>query len=204
MATRISKRAGRTSQSGSPRLLSHRGRGQPTNTTLHMRRWCPELNRQIKYHAAYVISPHYLLVQFGCVNSFLIFFRAFKVSFRYVYVDRNTGVDPTAADAQSEFNNKKAELQPDVDKAKSSAGQIDWVQFKSESGLEIKDNDPSNFKVDDVEAYCSDDGAVVTKCDAADLNCFRTNPSNTSCKCNKDKGSITKCSECLFLPNNPF
>ena len=38
---------------------------------------------------------------------------------------------------------------------------VNWVDFKSSSGLELKDYNVDNFKLGPAETYCSEDGAVV-------------------------------------------
>ena len=60
---------------------------------------------------------------------------------------------------------------------------VNWVEYKASSGLELKDYDVDNFNLGPVEAYCSEDGAVVEKCDSVDGTC------------NQDTGSVTKCSK---------
>ena len=62
--------------------------------------------------------------------------------------------------------------------------------------MELKDGDITNFNLGEIEAYCSENGAVVRKCDEADLNC-----GEASCKCTKNQGTITKCSKCI---NDPY
>lgn len=84
--------------------------------------------------------------------------------------------------------------------------QVNWAEYKASSGLELKGYNVDNFNLGPVEAYCSEEGAVVKKCETADLNCFAA--PGTSCKCNKDTGAITKCSKHIyakmFITNSLF
>ena len=61
---------------------------------------------------------------------------------------------------------------------KDGLNTVNWVDFKSSSGLEL-----NNFNLAPAEAYCSEDGAVVEKCDSVDG------------ACDQETGSVTKCSK---------
>ena len=116
----------------------------------------------------------------------------FKVSIRYDYLDKDTGLTPGTNDqaGQTAFNNAKAKVEQSRTEVYNSLQTINWAEFQASSGLDLKDKDVKNFNLGPVEAYCSEDGAVVKKCDEADINCF-TPP----CRCNKDTGTVTKCSK---------
>lgn len=69
--------------------------------------------------------------------------------------------------------------------------QVNWVEYKTNTGLELIDYNVDNFNLGHAEAFCSDDGAVVKKCTTADYNC-----SEPPCKCVGDTGDVTKCTRC--------
>ena len=104
----------------------------------------------------------------------------------------NTGLPAGTTDqaGQTNFNNAKSEAEKNRTKIYDSLKTVNWGSFQSESGLELKDSNVDNFNLGHVEAYCSENGAVVRKCTEADLNCWRK-----PCSCNKKEGTITKCSE---------
>lgn len=91
---------------------------------------------------------------------------------------------------QTNFNNAKSDAENTRTKIYDSLKTVNWGSFQAQSGLELKDGNVDNFNLGKVEAYCSENGAVVRKCTDADLNCW-----NPPCSCNKKEGTITKCSE---------
>ena len=113
-----------------------------------------------------------------------------EVNIRFEYVNKETGLKQHVDDqnSQNDFNAKKQEVQRDViDGAqKSLENPTAWNDFKVTSGLELK----GSYHLGSADAYCSEDGAVVRKCDSWDVNW-----ANGEYKCNKQSGSITKCSE---------
>jgi len=116
----------------------------------------------------------------------------FKVTFNYDYIEKDTGLAQGTNDkaGQDAFNQKKAAMETSRTEVYDGLKTINWVEFQASSGLQLKDNNVENFNLGPVEAYCSEDGAVVKKCSEDDLNCFEP-----PCKCNQDTGSITKCSK---------
>ncbi|KAJ7352844.1 hypothetical protein OS493_033386 [Desmophyllum pertusum] len=66
-----------------------------------------------------------------------------------------------------------------------------FTDQESNDQAELKDYDAKNYNLGPVEAYCSEDGAVVRKCNEADLKC-----PEPPCKCSKNTGTITKCTRC--------
>lgn len=98
---------------------------------------------------------------------------------------------------QDAFIAAKAKAEKDTAGIKDGLKKIDWQAFEAKSGLQLKDNDPENFNVGVVDAYCSNEGAVVKRCEDFDLNCW-----DPPCGCSKDEGPMTKCSEYLELTDN--
>ena len=125
-------------------------------------------------------------------HCFLFFFFYFQVTIRYNFIIKDTGLTPGTNDqaGQDAYNAAKANAEKTRTDIDNSLRTVNWGDFQASSGLELKDNNVDNFNLGQVEAYCSEDGAVIKKCDQADLNCW-----NPPCKCNKDAGSITKCSK---------
>lgn len=91
---------------------------------------------------------------------------------------------------QTNFNNAKSVAEQTRTKIYDSLKTVNWGSFQAQSGLQLKDGNVDNFNLGQVEAYCSENGAVVRKCTDADLNCFIK-----PCSCSKKEGTITKCSE---------
>ena len=115
-----------------------------------------------------------------------------KVTFNYDYIEKDTGLTQGTNDqaGQNAFNEQKAKMETSRTEVYEGLKLINWGEFQASSGLELKDKNVDNFNLGPVEAYCSEDGAVVKKCSQADLNCF-----DPPCTCNKDTGSVTKCSK---------
>ena len=124
-------------------------------------------------------------------RSWLCFYRQdfvtydFKVTFKYDYIKRDTGLPQGTNDqaGQDAFNQGKADNEQSRTEVYDGFQTVNWAEYEASSGLQLKDGDVDNINLGPVEAYCSEDGAVVRKCE----------PSDTSCK--KDTGSVTKCSE---------
>lgn len=108
-----------------------------------------------------------------------------KVSFKYDFIKRDTGlVQGTNDDAgQDAFNEAIANYESLRTEVYEGFEEVNWSEYQASSGLELKDNNVENINLGPVEAYCSEDGAVVRKCESSDSSC------------NKDTGSITKCSK---------
>ena len=104
----------------------------------------------------------------------------------------NTGLPAGTTDqaGQTNFNNAKSDAEKKRTSIYNSLKTVNWGSFQTESGLELKDGNVDNFNLGQVEAYCSENGAVVRKCTERDLNCFQKH-----CSCSKKEGTITKCSE---------
>ncbi|KAJ7352839.1 Putative ephrin-receptor like, partial [Desmophyllum pertusum] len=116
-----------------------------------------------------------------------------EVSIKYDYVKKDTGLTQGTNDqaGQDAFNKEKASLETFRTDVDTSVKNANWREFQSTSNLELQDYDTKNYNLGPVEAYCSEEGAVVRKCDQADLNC-----ATPPCKCAKTTGSITKCTRC--------
>lgn len=108
-----------------------------------------------------------------------------KVSCKYNFIKRDTGlVQGTNDDAgQDAFNEAIANYESLRTEVYEGFEEVNWSEYQASSGLELKDNNVENINLGPVEAYCSEDGAVVRKCESSDSSC------------NKDTGSITKCSK---------
>ena len=122
-----------------------------------------------------------------------------QVTIQYEFVIEDTGLVPGTNDkaGQDAFIQAKSKAESTRNEIKNGVKQIDWRAFDAKSGLELKGNDPENFNVGPVDAYCSTEGAVVKRCEDWDLNCW-----DPPCSCSKDEGPMTKCSEYLDLTDN--
>ena len=122
-----------------------------------------------------------------------------EVNIRFEYINKDTGLKQHVDDqnSQNDFNAKKQEVQTDViDVAqKSLENPTAWNEFKVTSGLELN----GKFRLKNVDAYCSEDGAVVRKCDDFDVNW-----ATGEYQCNKQSGSITKCSKSMLNPDKRY
>jgi len=105
---------------------------------------------------------------------------------------KDTGLPQGTNDqaGQDAFNQKKQEAEQTRTNIYNSLKNVNWGEFQASSGLELKDRDVDNFNLGQVDAYCSENGAVVKRCDPSDLNCW-----NPPCHCSKDSGSLSKCSK---------
>ena len=133
------------------------------------------------------------VISFGLWTELISSFAVnFKVSIKYDYVKKDTGLTQGTNDqaGQDAFNKEKASLETFRTDVDTSVKNANWREFQSTSNLELQDYDTKNYNLGPVEAYCSEEGAVVRKCDQADLNC-----ATPPCKCAKTTGSITKCSK---------
>ena len=67
---------------------------------------------------------------------------------------------------------------------------FDWSPLRSSADLEYQ-----RYTLTHAEAYCSDAGAVVGKCESLETGCDGKSKPYELCQCNKDSGSIEKCSK---------
>ena len=116
----------------------------------------------------------------------------FKVTIKYTYIDKETGLAPGTTDqaGQDGFNAQKAKVENQRTDVYNGLKKVNWVQYNADTGLQLPDNNVDNFNLGHAEAYCSENGAVVKKCSQADINCFLP-----PCKCNGDSGAVTRCSK---------
>jgi len=107
------------------------------------------------------------------------------VTFNYNYIKRDTGLEQGTNDqaGQDAFNQEKADNEQSRTEVYEGFETVNWSEYQASSGLELKDYNVANINLGPVEAYCSEDGAVVRKCESSDTSC------------NKDIVSITKCSK---------
>lgn len=109
----------------------------------------------------------------------------FKVTIKYDYIKRDTGLTQGTNDqaGQDAYNQAKQDAETERTEVYDGLQTVNWVEYQASSGLELKDQNVDNFNLGPVEAYCSEDGAIVEKCEPSDVTC------------NKDTGSVTKCSK---------
>ena len=81
------------------------------------------------------------------------------------------------------------EARPDLD---AKAKTIDWSPLRQSTDLEYR-----TYSLSRADAYCSDSGAVIGRCDSLKAKCDGKIVPYTECQCNKGSGSIEKCSEFL-------
>ena len=119
-------------------------------------------------------------------------FHLFKVTCKHnhIFSDVNLPEGTNDQAGQDAFNGEKVKASETRNQVYNDLDAYDWYGFQASTGLELKDKNVENFNVGEVDAYCSGKGAVVRKCDEADLNCNKD-----SCPCNKKEGEITKCSK---------
>ncbi|KAK3728579.1 hypothetical protein QZH41_011661 [Actinostola sp. cb2023] len=67
----------------------------------------------------------------------------------------------------------------------------DWSPLRVSDGLDFK-----SYSLSHADAYCSDQGAVVGKCDSLETGCDGKTKPQSKCSCNSASGSIEKCIRC--------
>lgn len=134
--------------------------------------------------------------RFDCSNSSSVslLFRSlmfFKVAIRFDYVLRDTGLAQGTNDqaGQDAFNEAVVKANQTRNEIYGGLQQVNWGDFLVSSGLELKDRNVDNFNLGQVEAYCSENGAVVRKCGQNDQQCSQL------------EGEITKCSKSVNVFN---
>lgn len=107
----------------------------------------------------------------------------------YVKVDvvaeqKTGGASQTVSQLEQVLEN---DARPQIDQRAQS---FDWSPLRASADLEY-----DRYTLSDAEAYCSESGAVVGKCDSLETDCDgKTKPYNL-CQCNQDSGAIEKCSK---------
>ena len=114
------------------------------------------------------------------------------IQYEFVITDPNLAPGTNDKAGQDAFIQAKGKAENTRTEIKDGVQKINWGEFHAQSGLELKDDDPNNFNIKPVDAYCSNEGAVVKRCEDFEFNCW-----NPPCQCSKDTGTITKCSEYL-------
>lgn len=102
------------------------------------------------------------------------FLHFYKVIIKYDYIIRDTGLTEGTNDQAGQDEFKEAVVKANQTRTDIYNGlkQINWAEFKASSGLELKDGNVDNFNLGQVEAYCSENGAVVReKCGQFDFQC---------------------------------
>ena len=126
----------------------------------------------------------------------LFCFHLFKVTIKYEYIFPDVNLPEGTNDqaGQDAFYREKVKASETRDQVYNDLDAYDWYDYQASTGLELKDKNVENFNIGEVDAYCSGKGAVVRKCDEADLNC-----DDDFCPCNKKEGNVTKCSKLKCL-----
>ena len=94
------------------------------------------------------------------------------------------GVSQTVTQLENILNNNAKPLMDQ--KAKT----FDWSPLRSSTDLEYQ-----RYMLTDAEAYCSEAGAVVGKCNYLESGCDGVTKPHSMCQCNKGSGQIEKCSK---------
>ena len=116
----------------------------------------------------------------------------------YVKVDivaqqQSGSVSQTVSQLEQILNNNAKPLMD------QQAKSLDWRSLRSSTDLEYQ-----RYTLSDAEAYCSESGAVVGKCDSLESGCDGLTKPHTLCQCNKDSGQIEKCSKFSWSVKIPF
>ena len=120
-----------------------------------------------------------------------------KVNIKYTYIfpENNITEGLSGQAARDAFYQAKVKANETRTEIYNNLNNVNWNDFQASSGLELVDKNVDNFNLAPVDAYCSNSGAVVRKCDERDLNCF----GQESCPCNKKEGNVTRCSKCIHM-----
>ena len=107
----------------------------------------------------------------------------------YVKVDivaqeKQSGASKTVTQLEQILEN---DAKPLLDQQAKS---LDWSPLRSSSDLEYQ-----TYSITNAEAYCSDTGAVVGRCDTLETGCDGLAKPHSMCQCNKDTGAIERCSK---------
>ena len=110
----------------------------------------------------------------------------------YVKVDivaaqKPGGASQTVSQLEQVLDNN---ARPEMDQ---QARSFDWSPLRSSTDLEYQ-----SFKLGHAEAYCSESGAVIGKCDSLETGCDGITKPHSLCQCNKDSGAIEKCSKYII------
>ena len=67
---------------------------------------------------------------------------------------------------------------------------FDWSPLRSSTDLDYQ-----TYSITNAEAYCSDTGSIVGKCNTLETGCDGLTKPHSLCQCNQDSGAIEKCSK---------
>ena len=117
-----------------------------------------------------------------------------RSSVREVYVkvdivagEKPSGASQTVSQLEQYLDN---DARPAMDKQAQS---FDWGPLRTSTDLEYQ-----SYTLSHAEAYCSESGAVIGKCDSLETGCDGITKPHNLCQCNKDSGSIEKCSKYII------
>ena len=116
------------------------------------------------------------------------------MKYEYIFPDVNLPGGTNDQAGQDAFYREKVKASETRDQVYNDLDAYDWYDYQASTGLELKDKNVENLNIGEVDAYCSGKGAVVRKCDEADLNC-----AEDTCPCSKQEGNVTKCSKFKYL-----
>ena len=114
-----------------------------------------------------------------------------RKSTREVYIK----VDIVAQEKQSGASQTVTQLEQVLEsdakpKLDQQAKSSDWSPLRSSTDLEYE-----TYSITNAEAYCSETGAVVGRCDSLETGCDGLTKPHNLCQCNKGSGAIERCSK---------
>ncbi|XP_068719978.1 sushi, von Willebrand factor type A, EGF and pentraxin domain-containing protein 1-like [Montipora capricornis] len=118
--------------------------------------------------------------------------REVSIKYTYIFPENNITEGLSGQAARDAFYQAKVKANETRTEIYNNLNNVNWHDFQASSGLELVDYNVDNFNLAPVDAYCSNSGAVVRKCDERDLSCS----GQGSCPCNKKEGNVTRCTQC--------
>lgn len=112
-------------------------------------------------------------------------------SVREVYVKVDVVAEQKPSGASQTVSQLEKILETDArPQLDARAKNFDWSPLRASTDLEYQ-----RYILSNAEAYCSDQGAVIGKCDSLETGCDGITKPHSLCQCNKGSGSIEKCSK---------
>lgn len=112
-------------------------------------------------------------------------------SVREVYVKVDVVAEQKPSGASQTVSQLEKILETDArPQLDARAKNFDWSPLRASTDLEYQ-----RYTLSNAEAYCSDQGAVIGKCDSLETGCDGITKPHSLCQCNKGSGSIEKCSK---------